>query len=142
MPHIDFKITTWKRLEVTEEQAKEFKKMLASRDTVNVDSFVDENYGNIISVDDTDEQMTVEENCNNHTIELYEDENSDPVMTNMNELTLDDFYNVHRDLEMDLTEDEILNSMQYYDQYSENDNTASWVAIVEECLYTTKSNRK
>ncbi len=141
MSYIDFKITTWKRLEVTEEQAKELKKMLASNDTVSVDSFVDENYGNIMSVDDTDEQMTVEENCNNHTIELYEDGIFDTVMTNKNELPMTDFFDVHRDLGMDLTEDEILNSMQYYDKYSENDNTAGWSQIVEQCLRTVENNR-
>tara|TARA_R110000765_G_scaffold228346_1_gene332002 strand:- start:299 stop:553 length:255 start_codon:yes stop_codon:yes gene_type:complete len=69
---VDFKITTWERVEVEEDSIEEVQKAIESGAVTSAEQLVSEFNGVSFTgtVDETDEQLTVEENGGCSTIEI------------------------------------------------------------------------
>jgi len=83
---IDFKITTWERISVPQELQEAVTKAIASEEITCADDlfemFGDDCFNEGI-IDDTSEQMTIEENDDNPTIEVLNDK-GDTIFDNVN----------------------------------------------------------
>lgn len=84
MAHVDFKITTWERIELEDSQVKEVKKLIEEGKVTSAnDMFEYFNDIHCFKLDDVDVQMSVEDNQGNPTIELFGDD-SETICTNEN----------------------------------------------------------
>jgi|19_taG_2_1085344.scaffolds.fasta_scaffold00052_49 hypothetical protein len=83
--YIDFKITTWERVEIPPEREKEVLTKLksgeieCSNDLWSMDMNMDLTYE---TLDDTSVQMTPKENLSSPTIEVFKERGSDPLWDN------------------------------------------------------------
>jgi hypothetical protein len=80
--HVDFKITTWERIEVPAEHEDKVKELVQSgainNSTDMIDYFDDLE---VRKIDDVDEYMTVSENGGCATLEVFED--GEPILDNV-----------------------------------------------------------
>ncbi len=83
MAHVDFKITTWERIELEESQVEQVKKLI-EEGKVNSANDMWDYFEDIdcFKLAEVDEPMTVEDNQGNPTIELFNDE-AETVCTNV-----------------------------------------------------------
>jgi len=94
--HVDFKITTWERIEIDEtvseaDKDEMLRKIKEGIITTSNDMF--EELGDGVSCDslqEIDEQMTVEENGGAATIEVFSDDQDDAIYTNEDGQTIPD----------------------------------------------------
>jgi hypothetical protein len=83
--HIDFKITTWERVEIPPEREEEILaklklgKIECSNDLWDINPGIDLTYE---TLDDTSVQMTTKENLSAPTIEVFKERGSDPIWHN------------------------------------------------------------
>lgn len=84
MAHIDFKVTSWDRLKIKDDQVEEAKALIESGAIANASDAME-----LLELDDgtepicdTEAQMTLEENSGNATIELYGEETAKILATN------------------------------------------------------------
>jgi len=77
--HIDFKISTWERVEIPEEYEEEIRAKIKDGSITSANQVFNYETGDGIiadlqcnKLDDTDEQLSVEENGGNSTIEVWE----------------------------------------------------------------------
>lgn len=85
--HVDFKITTWERVEIPEEIEQEVLKAIESGEITSANELFEkfDKTDNRLSCDiilDVSEQMEIEENGFCSTIELYSDDDSTPIWKN------------------------------------------------------------
>jgi hypothetical protein len=82
MAHIDFKITSWERVQVSDDKVEEIISKIKSGEISSSEDLIEltinSEYLGII--DDTTEQMTIEENDGQSTIEILVD--TETVFTN------------------------------------------------------------
>jgi hypothetical protein len=85
---IDFKITTWERITISKESEQEVIKAIKNGEITDADDlfelFGDECFNEGI-LSDVSQQMTIEENDNNATIEIINDK-GDTIFDNVNGL--------------------------------------------------------
>jgi hypothetical protein len=76
--NVDFKITTWERVEVEDDSIEEVQKAIESGEVTSAEQLVSQFNGVRYAgkIDDTDEQLTVEENGGCATIDIMEDGDS------------------------------------------------------------------
>lgn len=73
MAHVDFKITTWERIELKDSQVEQVEKLIKEGKVSSASDMW--SYFNEIScfkLSEVDEPMTVEENQGNPTVELFD----------------------------------------------------------------------
>lgn len=83
--HVDFKITTWERVEISDEIADEVLKQLKSGESSTANDLCDKFPDEAIysgEIPDTSVQMTIEENDGAATIEFFSEPRSDASWTN------------------------------------------------------------
>lgn len=89
--HVDFKVTTWERHtldtdELSEEDINEIKRKIKEGIITNGNDLIEEvgsSHG-CETLYDVEEQMTVKANGGAATIELFEDNNGEVIITNVN----------------------------------------------------------
>ena len=83
--HVDFKITTWERVEIPEDNKAEVLEAIKSGKVSTANDIFDQFPNLDIScnkMDDVDEQMSPEENGGSSTIEVFEEKGADDIWSN------------------------------------------------------------
>lgn len=83
--HVDFKITTWERVEIPENHEGEILEAIKSGKVKTANDIFDQFPSLDIScnkIHDVDEQMTPEENGGSSTIEVFEENGADDIWSN------------------------------------------------------------
>lgn len=85
--NVDFKITTWERVEIAPEDEAKVLDAIKSGEVSTANDLIEfvENANYIGKIDETDEQMTPEDNGGCSTIEVLDD-NGNTILTNATNL--------------------------------------------------------